>query len=182
MRAEQERPAGSGGGPEREVIAVSGLELFGVALVMAVGLVGVLIPVLPGLVIVWGAGVWWTIADGGGAGHWLVLAVMSGLFVIGSLAKFVLPGRAASEAGAPFGTLFVGAVCAIVGFFVVPVVGLLLGGLAGIYLAELARLRDPARAAASTWAATLAFGIGVLVEVAAGLAMVLTWGIGELVT
>lgn len=160
---------------------MSGTELFGVALVMAVGLVGVLVPVLPGLLLVWGAGVWWTIADGGGATRWLILAVMSALFVIGSLTKFVLPGRAASAEGAPFLSLFVGVVCAIIGFFVVPVVGLLLGGLAGIYLAELARLRDPGRAMRSTWAATLAFGTGVLVEIGAGLAMVITWGVGELI-
>ncbi|OAA28539.1 hypothetical protein UG55_100551 [Frankia sp. EI5c] len=161
---------------------MSGVELFAVALLMALGLVGVLVPVLPGLVVVWGAGVWWTIADGGGAARWCVLAVLSALFVAGSLAKYVLPGRAAAASGAPFGTMIVGAVCAVIGFFLVPVVGLLLGGLAGIYLAELARLRDPAAAAASTWAATVAFGVGVLVEICAGLAMVLTWGVGELIT
>ncbi|EFC79978.1 DUF456 domain-containing protein [Parafrankia sp. EUN1f] len=161
---------------------MSGVELLAVALVMAVGVVGVVVPVLPGLLLVWGAGVWWTIADGGGPGRWAVLAVMSALFVAGSLAKYVLPGRAASASGAPIGTMLVGAVCAVVGFFVVPVVGLLVGGLAGIYLAELARLRDPVRAGASTWAATVAIGVGLLVEICAGLAMAAVWGLGELVT
>ncbi|ABW14273.1 conserved hypothetical protein [Parafrankia sp. EAN1pec] len=161
---------------------MSGVELLAVALVMAVGVVGVVVPVMPGLLLVWGAGVWWTIADGGGAGRWAVLAVMSALFVAGALAKYVLPGRAASAAGAPFSTMLIGAVCAVIGFFVVPVLGLLVGGLAGIYLAELTRLRDARRATASTWVAVVAFGVGLLVELGAAVAMAATWGVGELVS
>ncbi|WP_018499915.1 DUF456 domain-containing protein [Parafrankia discariae] len=161
---------------------MNGVELLAVALVMAVGVVGVVVPVLPGLLLVWGAGVWWTIADGGGAARWAVLAVMTVLFVAGALAKYVLPNRAASAAGAPFSTMIVGAVCAVIGFFVVPVLGLLVGGLAGIYLAELTRLRDARRAAASTWAAVVAFGVGLLVELGAAVAMAVTWGVGELVS
>jgi uncharacterized protein YqgC (DUF456 family) len=161
---------------------VSTPALFLVALVMAVGLVGVLVPMLPGLALIWGAGLVWTIADGGGAGRWTVFGVMTALLVIGTVAKYVLPARSAAAAGAPPLTLVIGALAAIVGFFVIPVVGLLVGGVLGIYLAELARLGDPSRAFLSTRAALVAVGIGVLVELAAGLAMVLTWVVGVLAT
>jgi uncharacterized protein YqgC (DUF456 family) len=162
--------------------AISTVELLAVALLIAVGLVGVIVPVLPGLLLVWAAGVWWTIADGGGAARWAVLAVMTGLFVVGVLAKYILPGRATSAAGAPLSTMLIGAVCAVIGFFVLPVVGLLVGGIAGIYLAELARLGNPRLAFGSTRAALVAFGIGLLVELGAGVAMAGTWALGELVT
>jgi hypothetical protein len=148
---------------------------------MAVGLVGVVLPLLPGLILVWAAGLWWAVADGGGAARWAVLAVMTVLFVAGTLAKYVLPARATAAGGAPWSTLAVGAAGAVAGFFAIPVVGLVVGGVAGVYLAELIRLADWRRAAGTTRAALVGFGIGLLVELTAGLAMALTWLVGELV-
>ncbi|MCK9894109.1 DUF456 domain-containing protein [Frankia sp. AgB32] len=148
---------------------------------MAVGLVGVVLPVLPGLVLVWGAGLWWVIADGGGVGRWIVLALMTALFVIGALTKYVLPARTTAGRGVPWQSLFLGLVCAIVGFFVIPVVGLLIGGVVGVYVAELVRLGDWRAAWDTTWAAIVAFGVGVLVELLAGVAMAAVWVVGELV-
>ncbi|MCL9797850.1 DUF456 domain-containing protein [Frankia sp. AgKG'84/4] len=148
---------------------------------MALGLVGVVLPVLPGLVLVWGAGLWWVIADGGGVGRWIVLALMTALFVIGALTKYVLPARATAGRGVPWPSLVIGLVCAIIGFFVIPVVGLLIGGVLGVYVAELVRLGDGRAAWKTTWAAVVAFGVGVLVELVAGVAMAAVWAVGELV-
>jgi uncharacterized protein YqgC (DUF456 family) len=164
--------------PGRSVISPG--ELLLVALVMAVGLVGVVLPFLPGLILVWAAGLWWAVADGGGPGRWTVFAVMTALLVAGTAAKYVLPARAGAAAGAPWTTLAAGAAGAVAGFFLVPVVGLIVGGVAGVYLAEFARLRDWNRAAAATRAALVAFGIGMLLELAAGVAMALTWLGGEI--
>ena len=52
-----------------------------VGLAMAAGLVGILVPVVPGLLLILAAGLWWTIADGGGAVRWTVFAVLTALFV-----------------------------------------------------------------------------------------------------
>ena len=152
-----------------------------VLLVMLVGLVGVVVPVLPGLLLVWGAGVVWAWV-GGGAGHWAVAAALTLLLVVGTLTKYVLPARSATGAGAPRRTLAVGAVGAVVGFFVIPVVGLLVGGVAGIYLAERARLRSDAAAWRSTRAVLLGIGLGVLVELVTGALMVAIWGAAALAT
>ena len=48
-----------------------------VGLVMAAGLVGILLPVIPGLLLIWAAGLWWTIADGGGPVRWTVFGVLT---------------------------------------------------------------------------------------------------------
>src|SRR5689334_13313911 len=95
---------------------VLGTALIGV--VMLVGLVGVLVPVLPGTALVLAAGVVWAllVADEG-AGRWVVVAVMGLFFCAGLVAKYVLPGRRLS-AQLPRSTLVVGAVAAVVGFFV----------------------------------------------------------------
>jgi uncharacterized protein YqgC (DUF456 family) len=153
-----------------------------VGIVMVAGLVGIVLPVLPGLLMIWAAGLWWTIADGGGPARWTVLAVLTALLAVGTIAKYVLPARSASSRGAPLSTLAVGAVGAIVGFFVIPIVGVIVGGVFGIYLAEYARLRAAGRAWDSTRAALVAIGIGLLIELTAGVLMFGTWLLGVWVT
>jgi uncharacterized protein YqgC (DUF456 family) len=152
-----------------------------VLLVMLVGLVGVVVPVLPGLLLIWGAGVAWAWA-GGGPGHWAVAGVLTALLVVGTVTKYILPARSATGAGAPRQTLVVGAVGAVAGFFVIPVVGLVVGGVAGIYLAERARLRSDAAAWRSTRAVLLGIGIGVLVELVTGALMIAIWGAAAVAT
>jgi uncharacterized protein len=153
-----------------------------VGLAMVAGLVGVLVPVVPGLLLIWAAGLWWTIADGGGLVRWTVFGVLTALFVLGTVAKYVLPARSAAARGAPASTLVIGALGAVVGFFAIPVVGVLVGGVLGIYLAEYRRLGDGGRAWGSTRAALVAIGIGLLIELTAGLLMLGGWLIGLLVT
>jgi uncharacterized protein YqgC (DUF456 family) len=66
-------------------------------------------------------------------------------------------------------------VAAIVGFFVVPVVGLPLGGVLGIYVGETLRTGDPAAARATTRATIIGFGVAALIQLAAALAMIVVW-------
>lgn len=157
---------------------MTGSEQLLVGLAMVAGLIGVFVPVIPGLLLIWAVGLWWTIADGGGALRWTVLGVLTALAVLGTVAKYVLPARSAAARGAPLSTLVAGAAGAVVGFFVVPVVGVLVGGVAGIYLAEYSRLRDGGRAWESTRAALVAIGIGLLIELTAAVLMIGAWLLG----
>ena len=149
-----------------------------VGVVMVVGIVGIVLPVLPGLLVIWAAGLWWTIADGGGPVRWTVLAVLTVLLAVGMVAKYVLPARSAAARGAPFSTLAIGVVGAVIGFFVIPIVGLIVGGVLGIYLAEYVRLRAPGPAWDSTRAALVAIGVGLLIELTAGVLMFGAWLLG----
>jgi uncharacterized protein YqgC (DUF456 family) len=145
-----------------------------VGLVIAVGLVGVLLPVLPGLVLVWAAVGVWALSVRTLTG-WLVLAVASALFVGGTVVKYVVPGRRLRSSGVPWSSMAAGAALGLVGFFVLPVVGLPIGFVLGVYLAELARLKSHDRAARSTRQAAAAAGWSVLIELAAGVAIALVW-------
>lgn len=151
-------------------------------MVMVVGLVGVVVPVLPGLVLVWGAGVAWVFLDGGGAARIAVGVLLTALFVLGTAAKYVLPARHVGGAGAPRSTLLLGALGATVGFFVIPVVGLVVGGVGAVFLAELARLRDPRRAWRATWVVLRAVGLSLLVELTTAVVMLGTWAAGVALT
>lgn len=145
-----------------------------VLLVMLVGVAGVVVPVLPGLVLIWGAGVAWAWADGGGA-RWAVAAAMTLLLVVGTVAKYALPARSASGAGAPRRTLALGALGAVLGLFLIPVVGIVVGGVGAVYLAETQRLGSSSAAWQSTRAVLLAVGIGMLVELVTAVLMVGVW-------
>lgn len=150
-----------------------------VLLVMLVGLVGIVVPVLPGLLLVWAAGVGWAWV-GGGAGRWSVAAVLTVLLVAGTVTKYALPARSARGAGAPRSTLVAGAAGALAGFFLIPVVGLVVGGVGAVYLAERARLGAGGPAWASTRAVLVGVGVGMLVELVTGLLMVAVWGVAAL--
>jgi len=145
------------------------------AVVMAVGAVGTVVPLLPGLALIWGAGLVYGLDEGFGGVGVAAFAVMTALAVGATVAGWVVPHRRASGAGASRRSVWLGIVAAIVGFFVVPVVGLPLGGVLGIYVGEHLRTRDAAAAWATTRATIIGFGVAALVQLAAALAMIAVW-------
>ena len=150
-----------------------------VALLIAVGLVGIVVPVLPGTLLILFAILVWAIAVGSPTG-WVVMGVVSALLAAGAVVKYAVPGRRLKGAGVPSSTLVAGAVLGFVGFFVVPVVGLFLGFVLGVYLAEHRRL-DASAAWPSTKHALKAVGLSITIELAAGLAATVIWVAGLLV-
>jgi uncharacterized protein YqgC (DUF456 family) len=155
-----------------------GLLLVGLA--MLVGLIGVVVPLLPGTALILAAGVVWALLSEG-SGRWVVVAVMAALLVAGFLAKYALPGRRLSGQ-LPRRTLLYGGLGALVGLLVLPPLGLLLGGIAGTYLGEAARVGHGPRARASTVQVLQAVGLGILAELTAGVLMVGVWLVGLAVT
>lgn len=150
---------------------MSGVEVL-VALAIAVGLAGVLVPILPGSVLVLAALLVWAI-DIGSATGWVVFAVAAAILVVGGVVKYLVPNRRMKVAGVPASTQWIGAAVGIVGFFVIPVVGLFIGFVGGVYAAERARVGP--QAWPSTKAALQAVGVSILIELAAGLAATLVW-------
>lgn len=151
-----------------------------VGVVILVGLVGIVLPVLPGLLLIAGAVVGWA-AYVGGTLAWTVAVVAVLVLGAGALVKYVVAGRHMRSRGVPNRTLVIGGLLGIVGFFVVPVVGLPVGFVLGIYAAELQRLgRD--RAWPATMHALSAVGIAILIELLAGFTAAGAWLFGALST
>lgn len=146
---------------------------------IAVGLVGIVVPVLPGSLLVVGAILVWAVVLGTPTG-WVVFAVAATFIVAGTVVKFLVPGKRLQTAGVPSSTLWFGAAVGIVGFFVVPVVGLFLGFPLGVYLAEHRRL-GAERAWPATKSALKAVGLSILIELVAAVLAALTWAVGLLV-
>ena len=148
--------------------------------VVLLGLVGMVVPVLPGTLLVAAALLGWAAYVGEPRG-WVLAVAGLVVLALGAGLKYLLAGRHLRGHGVPSSTLVVGGLLGIVGFFVVPVVGLPLGFIAGVYLAELGRVgREQAWPA--TVAALKAVGIALLVELAAGFAAAALWLAGALST
>jgi uncharacterized protein YqgC (DUF456 family) len=145
-----------------------------VGLAILIGLVGIVIPVLPGSILIGLAVLVWAVVTGTTAA-WLVFAVCAVLLAAGTTVTVIITARHTRAAGVPQSSLVVAGLAGIVGFFVVPVIGLLLFFPAGLYVAEYTRLRDRALAWRSTKVALRATGIGMLSELGLALLAAAVW-------
>jgi uncharacterized protein len=151
-----------------------GVALIGTAII--VGLVGIVVFIVPGLLIVWAAVVVWALVERTPLA-WAVLAVATLLALAGTVVKYLLPGQRMRDAGVPGRSIIFGGLLGFVGFFVIPVVGLFIGFILGIYLAERVRLGAHGQAWPSTLHALKAVGLSILIELFAGLLIAAAWGL-----
>jgi uncharacterized protein YqgC (DUF456 family) len=146
-----------------------------IALAMVVGLVGTALPLIPGLPIVWLAALVYGLGEGFGTSGTIAFAIITLLAVGGIVGGIVLPHRHVAAKGAERSSVLAGAIGAIVGFFVIPVIGLIIGAVVGIYAMEYRRTGDGGAAWSTTKTLLVGFGLGVLLELSAGILMVAVW-------
>ncbi|WP_328718649.1 DUF456 domain-containing protein [Streptomyces sp. NBC_00247] len=149
-------------------------QLVAVGLVMLLGLVGVLVPGVPGQAIVWAAVLWWALTDVSPLA-WVVLIGSTAVLLLNQALKPLLPPRRPRESGTPRRTLLIGGLSAIGGFFVLPVVGGALGYVGGVYGVERLRLGSRNAGWASVRSVLRATGYALLVELYACLLVAGAW-------
>jgi hypothetical protein len=146
---------------------------------VVVGLFGIVVPGLPGTVLVLLGILVWAARDGS-VGAWTVFGLAGACVAVGAVVKYAVPGRRL-RAAVPTSTLVVGGAAAVVGFFVIPVVGALVGFPIGVYLSERARVGQ-----AAAWPATRealrAVGLSILIELGAALLATTVWIAGVVAT
>jgi uncharacterized protein YqgC (DUF456 family) len=140
------------------------------------GLAGIIVPVLPGSILIGAAIVGWAVFTGGAAA-WAAAGIAVVLLVIGAVVKFAVPHRRLQDVGVPTSTIVIGGMLGIVGFFAIPVVGLFLGFVGGVWLAEARRL-GVRNARPSTKSAIGAVGLSILIELAFGLSATAAFLVG----
>ena len=135
--------------------------LVGVAIF--VGIIGIVIPVLPGAILSLAAILVWALEVRSPTG-WIVLSAAIVLIGASQVVKYVIPERRLRESGVPRRSMVVGVVLGIVGFFLIPVVGMFVGFPLGVYVSEWQRLRAHAAAWTSTKHALRATGLSIMIE------------------
>lgn len=150
-------------------------------LLIVVGLVGIVVPVLPGLLLVLGGVLLWALMEGGTTA-WVVFGVSLLVAVVGYVLQYTLPGRRMRERGVSGSTLALAVVFGIVGFFVVPVIGAVIGFVLGIFVVEMGRTRDRSQAWERTRHALVAVLHSIGIELVAGLVIAALYVGGLLAT
>lgn len=151
-----------------------------VGLAILVGIVGTVVPVLPGGVLIGGAVLVWAALVAQSTAGWVTLAVVLVLLGAGQVVKYYTAGRHMTSSGVPRRSLVVAGLAGIVGFFVVPVIGLVIFFVAALYLAERLRQGPGPGARRSSVAALQAVGLAIVVELAAALLSGVVWLVAAL--
>lgn len=151
------------------------------AILILIGLAGIVVPVLPGLLIVLGGVLLWAYQSGTPVSWW-VFVVCAALYVGGLGLQYAVPGRRLRRQGVGTRTLLLALVLGIVGAIVIPVVGGPPAFVLGIYLVEHARTRAASLAWASTRAALRAVLTSIGIELLAGLCITAIWVVAVLLT
>lgn len=149
----------------------------GVGLAIAIGIVGVVLPMLPGTAIIIGSILIWAVVAQSTVGWW-VAGGCAAIALAGWGLQYLVPGRRLKTAGVPNRTLILGAVAGVIGFFVIPVAGLPIGFVVGVALAELARLGNWNLAWPSTKHAVRAAVLSYGIELTAAITMAIVWAVG----
>ncbi|NLG20893.1 MAG: DUF456 domain-containing protein [Actinomycetales bacterium] len=145
-----------------------------VALVFVVGLLGIVIPVLPGLLLIVGAVLVWGFELQGTAAWW-VMGITVALYLACMVLEFLIPGKRMKAAGVKTSTLIIGVLVAIPCAFLIPVVGAFIGFPLGIFLVELSRRGGRAQAWNATKHALKAVGLNILIELITAILIIGIW-------
>ena len=142
-------------------------------LLMAIGLVGTVVPLLPGTTIILGAAILHRFMLGEAASvSWWTIAGLGVLTVVSYSLDILSGSLGAKWFGATRWGAFGGIVGAIVGIFFFPW-GLFLGPMIGVLLGELLGGKELLPAGKSTWGTLLGTTAGLIAKLTIALAMVL---------
>lgn len=150
------------------------------ALLLVVGVLGTIIPILPGSLLTIGTLLVWAWVLGSTA-SWTAALIGVALAVVGMSASAILTGRKMRREQIPRGPVIIGVIVGVVGMFIVPVVGLFLGFALGLLLAEYARRKDLSAAWRSSVEAMKSMGFGMLLECACASLAAFAFVVGAIV-
>jgi len=146
---------------------------------MLVGLVGMVIPIFPGIMVIWLAGLFYAIMEAF-AGKmdiwgWLLFALITILMIVGNFVDEIVMARKLRETGTPWSSIVIGYVAGLVSsLFLTPFVALLVTPLA-LYLVEYRRLGNGREAIHSAKNWLIGFGWSFAALVAIGALMIGLW-------
>lgn len=160
--------------------------VFGVALVfILIGLVGIVLPILPGTLLIWLAVLSYAIIEGFEAIDWITFSFISIIALVTGTADLWLSILGSKKGGASWEAMLIGVVGGIVGFFLLgsllPIIGNLIGGIVGyslgVFVGQYAKLRDWNLALKATVGGLIGWGIATVIQIAGGfiMAIIFVW-------
>jgi hypothetical protein len=146
-------------------------------LVMLVGLAGTLLPALPSIELIWLACLAYGIFSGWGLWAWVMFPLITIALIVGEVLMWGLGHATSRVTGASWAAIGASVVLGLIGMFVIPVVGALLGAMLGVFLVELYRRREWKAAFKATTGVLVGAGLSFGAQVVVGLVMIGLWGL-----
>jgi uncharacterized protein len=143
--------------------------------VMLFGLLGLVIPVLPGLVIIWVAALVYGLVDGFTWQTGILFAVMTVIMLVGNVIDNFIMGASARKQGASWVAIAIAMVLGILGSILLPPFGGLAAALLGLFGYEFFRLKDWRKALESTKSMAIGCGWSAVVRAGMGILMIGLW-------
>jgi uncharacterized protein YqgC (DUF456 family) len=136
---------------------------------IVIGVVGTIVPLLPGLALVWLAALAWGMLTSFGTAGFLAMTTITLLFGAGVYLSLRIPQKSAAAQGLSIRGTVLGVVLAIGVGIVIPVIGIPVGFVLGVWIVRIAETGNARSAFDSALATTAAllrasaaqFGIGV---------------------
>ena len=144
---------------------------------MAVGLFGMVIPIYPGVVIIWAAVLVHGLATGFATLEILVLVIITLLMIAGTLVDNFLMGGKARQAGASWISIGGALLAGLIGTFAFPPLGGIVAAPTLLFLLEYARLRDSTKAWDITKGLLTGWGLSFVARFLIGLVMIIVWAL-----
>lgn len=135
------------------------------AAMLITGAVFIVLPVLPGSLVIVGSLLLWGLLIGGTTG-WVAAIIGILLTLIGWSMSLILTGRVMKKEDIPRAPILAALACGLVGLFLLPPLGLPIGFAAGLFFVEAMRRDwDWKGAGSASWETLKAVGAGMLLEI-----------------
>jgi uncharacterized protein len=148
------------------------------AFTLAAMLMGLLVlPLLPGLVIIWVAALGYGLATGFGTLGWIMFVILTVLMLAGSVIDNILMGTSAHKEGAPWWVILLAMVAAIAGSILIPIpiIGGVLAALMTLFGIEWLRRKNWRKALASIKGMLVGWGWAFVIRFITGMVMIGLW-------
>jgi uncharacterized protein len=141
-------------------------------LVMLVGLIGIVLPIIPGTILIFLAALGYALLERFQSVGWPTLLVLGLLTILATTADLWASSIGAKVGGASLWSVAVGLVGGLVGFLAFSLPGAILGAILGVLLTEIIRVGDWKQAlkAGSGWA--IGWVLSTVFQLGIGLVMV----------
>jgi uncharacterized protein YqgC (DUF456 family) len=144
-------------------------------IIMLVGLFGLIVPIFPGITVIWLAALGYGVIAGFSTLGWVLFAVITVLLIVGVTIDNVLMGAKARKEGAAWSSLALGWLAGILGTILLPPLGGIIAAPLVVLLLEYLRQHDFNKALASLRGLAIGWGASFVVRFFIGLAMIGIW-------
>ncbi len=144
-------------------------------LIMLVGLFGLIVPIFPGITVIWLAALGYGLVTHFTTLGWILFAVITVLMIVGVTIDNVLMNAKAHKEGAAWSSLALGMVGGVLGTIFLPPIGGILAAPLVVLLLEYLRQHDLNKALLTMRGLLIGWGAAFVVRFFIGLAMIGLW-------